>query len=133
MSSFKEKSGRQTRRQYTKEFKEEAVRLAGQPGMRQSQVARDLGISRSLLSSWTKALEETGTDAFRGHGNRRELEEKVSSLQRQLRIAEQERDILDAAWQGPYSQGGANPPQVTARHGPDIQPWRHIGNDVLYA
>lgn len=97
MSSFKEKAGRQTRRQYTKEFKLEAVRLAKQPGMGQSRVAKDLGISRSLLSSWTKALVQTGPDAFRGHGNRTELENEVAVLRRRLRIAEEERDILKKA------------------------------------
>lgn len=97
MSSYTGKTGKKTRRQYTKEFKQEAVRLAGEPGMGQSRVAKDLGISRSLLSSWTKALAETGTDAFRGHGNRGELEQEVAILKRQLRIAEQERDILKKA------------------------------------
>jgi transposase len=92
-----EKAGRKTRRQYTKEFKVEAVRLSREPGMGASKVARDLGIARSLLCLWMKALAETGTDAFRGHGKRTELEQENAVLRQRLRIAEEERDILKKA------------------------------------
>ena len=85
------------RQQYTKEFKREAIRLSRQPGMNQSQVANDLGIHRSLLTHWIAQAKTEGTDAFRGNGNRTALEAEVLSLRRQLRIAQEERDILKKA------------------------------------
>lgn len=46
-----------TKKTYTKEFKEDAVRLAKQTGKR-SQVARDLGIQVSMLRRWQLELEQ---------------------------------------------------------------------------
>jgi transposase len=50
---------------YTKEFKEEAVRLAKQTGKR-SQVA--LGIQVSMLRRWQFVLEQHEEKAFPGKG-----------------------------------------------------------------
>ncbi len=85
------------RKQYTKEFKREAVRLCGQPGKGPSQVAYDLGVDRSVLSRWIKAASTEGADAFRGHGKQTAEESELASLRRRLRIAEEERDILKKA------------------------------------
>ena len=65
--------------------------------MNQSQVARDLGIHRSMLTTWISQAQSAGGDAFRGNGNRTELEAENASLRRRLRIAEEERDILKKA------------------------------------
>ncbi len=40
------------RRQYTREFKLEAVRLAEESGRPETQIARELGIQDSLLKRW---------------------------------------------------------------------------------
>ena len=85
------------RKRYTEEFKREAIRLSRRPGMNQSQVAKDLGIQRSLLTNWIRQARTEGGDAFRGNGNRTALEAEVLSLRRQLRIAQDERDILKKA------------------------------------
>ena len=53
------------RRQHTREFKQEAVRLARQEGIGFVRAAKDLGIHESLLRSWAKALATEGADAFR--------------------------------------------------------------------
>ena len=45
---------------YTKEFKEEAVKLVQSSGKPAAQVARDLGISDSALYLWQKQLAEKG-------------------------------------------------------------------------
>ncbi len=85
------------RRQYTQEFKREAIRLSRQPGMGPSRVAKDLGINRTMLSTWIRQAQSDGGDAFRGHGNRTELEAEVVALRRQNRVLEEERDILKKA------------------------------------
>jgi len=40
------------RRRYTPEFKWEAVRMAREPGAVIRQVAKDLGLPRSVLHKW---------------------------------------------------------------------------------
>ncbi len=52
-----------TKKTYSKEFKEEAVRLAEQHG-NQSQTARDLGLQLSVLRRWIKEFNEVGTACY---------------------------------------------------------------------
>jgi transposase len=49
------------RRQFTEEFKREAVRLASQPSASKAGIANDLGINPNMLSRWTR--EQSGTVA----------------------------------------------------------------------
>lgn len=79
---------------YTKEFKEEAVRLAQTSGKPITQVARELGVSDSAIHSWRKELAEHGTEAFPGKGHQGPLEEEIVRLKRELERMQQERDIL---------------------------------------
>ncbi len=44
------------RKQYTAEFKREAVRLMAQNGLRAAAVARGLGINPNLLGKWKRQL-----------------------------------------------------------------------------
>jgi transposase len=93
-SSHQEGKEVKPRRRHSKEFKQEAVRLSQQPGISVALIANDLGISRSMLSTWARNLREAGIDAFRGNGNRAQLEEQNAALRHQIRKLEQERDIL---------------------------------------
>ncbi len=54
---------------YSKEFKQEAVRLVENSGKSMSQVARDLGIADSTLSHWCQQLSQQGEQAFPGSGH----------------------------------------------------------------
>ena len=119
------------RRHFDAAFKHEAVVLGKRIGIRQA--AQDLGIGESNLRNWTQAVAGHGSQAFAPLSQRTDIDAEMRRLREEVRVLRMEREILDAAWQGPYSQGGVNPPQVTVRHGPDIQPWRYIGNDVLHA
>jgi transposase len=47
----------QERRQYTREFKVEAVRLVVEEERPLAQVARELGIGRNLLQRWKREFE----------------------------------------------------------------------------
>ncbi len=85
------------RRQYTPEFKREAIMMAGLPGVGPSKAALSLGIDRSLISQWTKQAATEGTDAFRGHGVRTAHEEELLAMRRRITVLEQERDILKKA------------------------------------
>ena len=58
---------------YTKEFKEEAVRLVQTSGKPIAQIARELGISDSAIHGWRKELAEHGNEAFPGKGHQTAL------------------------------------------------------------
>ncbi len=79
---------------YTREFKEEAVRLARTSGKSIAQVARELGISDTSLHQWRKELTQHGKEAFPGSGSQTPLEEENRRLKRELERVQQERDIL---------------------------------------
>ena len=79
---------------YTKEFKQEAVRLVQTSGKPITQIARELGVSDSAIHSWRKELTEHGEEAFPGKGHQSALEEEVTRLKRELERVQQERDIL---------------------------------------
>ena len=79
---------------YTKEFKEEAVRLAQTSGKSIAQVARELGISDSAIHGWRKDLAQNGTEAFPGKGHQTVLEEENRRLKRENEHLRQEREVL---------------------------------------
>ena len=83
----------QNRKQYTAEFKQEAVRLAEELG-NVAQAARDLGIHESMLHRWKQQLAEHGDEAFPGQGHFRSDAETILQLRRENEILRQEREIL---------------------------------------
>ena len=86
------------RRQYTKEFKLEAVRLAEESKKPLSQVARELGIRADMLRAWKRQVEGVGSqDAFPGNGTLPGTEEENRRLRRELEVVRQERDFLKKA------------------------------------
>lgn len=87
---------------YTKEFKQEALRLCEQEGMSVAQVARDLGVREGALYRWRQ--EADGADAFRGKGQRTPEQARLAALERQVKVLEMERDILKKAL-GIFAEG----------------------------
>jgi transposase len=97
------------RKQYTEEFKLEAVRLATSSGKSVKEVARDLGINPNMLSRWKGKvsgaksrtidgkLPSRAGDVFPGHGKLTSQDEELRQLRRELAIVTEERDILKKA------------------------------------
>jgi hypothetical protein len=56
------------RRQYSSEFKREAVRLVTEGGLSIAQVARDLGRNDNIFSRWKQEATQNGQRAFPGQG-----------------------------------------------------------------
>lgn len=83
------------RRQFTKEFKQEAVRLVSEQGLSVAQASRDLGVSANVLHRWKKESEEHGKKAFPGHGQ--PIEAELARLRRENEVLRRERDILKKA------------------------------------
>lgn len=89
--------GKGVRKQYTKELKQEAVRLLTQPEAEILQTARNLGLHESVLRRWVKAAAQEGTEAFREHGQLTGQAEELQRLRRERDRTRQERDILKKA------------------------------------
>ena len=86
-----------TRRKYTQEFKEQAVKLTHTSDKGVEQIAADLGIHSKMLGRWRREHQASGkgTVAFPGNGNVRD--EELLNLRKALKQAEMERDILKKA------------------------------------
>ena len=85
------------RKIYSKEFKLETIELAKTSDKTDTQLERDLGLSRGCLYNWRKQLEEAGEQAFPGKGNLTLDDEYTRRLERELAMVRQERDILKKA------------------------------------
>ena len=85
------------RRQYTKEFKIEAVRLIVEEGRPISDVARELGTAQSLLHRWKKKSEEGKIDPFPGQGRLSPEDEELRRLRRENKRLRMEHEILKKA------------------------------------
>ena len=83
------------RRKFSKEYKEEAVRLAEKQGV--GAACESLGIDTSMLYQWRKQLQSDGAEAFRGNGNRTAVEEENRQLKLENRRLREEADILKKA------------------------------------
>ncbi len=56
------------RKKYSREFKQDAVRLVTEQGYDRSEAARNLGIDRGMLARWIKEFQTDDSEAFRGNG-----------------------------------------------------------------
>lgn len=85
------------RRQHSKEFKAEAVRLVKEGNRSFRDVAQSLDLDIGLLRKWAKTLGTQGAEAFRGHGQRTVLEQEAHELRQQVKRLKEENDILKKA------------------------------------
>jgi transposase len=85
------------RRNYTREFKVEAVRRIAAEGKGLAEVARELGLGESLLRSWKTALVTEGEQAFPGKGNLPAIEEELRRLRAENQKLRMEREVLKKA------------------------------------
>ena len=79
------------RKPYPPEFRVEAVRLSLQRGDRWKDVAGELGVSAETLRLWRK---QAAVDAKMAEGLTSDQLEELRRLRRQVRVLEEERDIL---------------------------------------
>ena len=89
----------QKRRQFTREFKLEAVRLV-KSGQSVSRVAAELGIRPDMLRAWKRQVAGSAgslKEVFRGQGRVTSQEQELRRLRHELVRVTEERDFLKKA------------------------------------
>ena len=87
---------RETRRQYTAEFKADAVRLLEEEGYGLSEVSRRLGVDRSCLTRWRREMRGEGQPTVAAASDR-DKEAELRRLREEVRKLRMEREILKKA------------------------------------
>jgi transposase len=85
------------RRQFTAEFKREAVRLATQAGVSRAKVAQELGLNAAMLGRWVRDAKVGKWELTPGKSLKTEQQAEIERLRRELQRAKTERDILKKA------------------------------------
>ena len=85
------------RRRFTREFKQEAVRLLDTGAKPAAGLARELGVPRNRLYKWKAELDTRGGEAFPGRGRRGATEEELARLRRENARLKEEVEILKKA------------------------------------
>lgn len=85
------------RREYSQEFKRDAVSLVIDQGYTRVKAAQSLGIDSALLSRWVREYEKDAGDAFRGRGNLRAEQEEIRQLKEVVKRLKMEKEILKKA------------------------------------
>ena len=82
------------RRQFSREFKLEAIRLVKERGVSVVQVSRDLDVGENVLRRWTKEFTSDPGQAFAGQGQLKPEQQEIDRLRREVAKLKAERDIL---------------------------------------
>lgn len=85
------------RRQFSREFKLEAVRLVKERGVSVVQASRDLDVGENVLRRWIKELTAYPGQAFPGQGQVKPEQQEIDRLRREVAKLKAERDILKKA------------------------------------
>ena len=83
---------------YSKEFKIEAIRLLNAGDKPASELARELGLKRTLLYRWKDQLQAKGEAAFSGSGRpKNDQLSEIAKLKNELKEVTEERERLKTA------------------------------------
>jgi transposase len=91
------RTGPARRRQFTREFKLEAVRLVTDGGRAPSVVARELGIHANMLRTWRRRLVDAAAAPAPGTGTVTSQDEEIRRRRREVARLTQARDFLRSA------------------------------------
>jgi transposase len=85
------------RRQYTEEFKREAIRLVTEQGYGVSETARNLGINAHMWGRWKRDVDTNGSAAFSGNGRMASDQDELQRWRDANKRWRMARDILKKA------------------------------------
>jgi transposase len=90
-------NARRTRRNYTKEFKADAVGLVVEQGYSSAEVGRRLGVSENNVNRWVRQYRDKKAIASTDGLTREQLEAELKRLRKENKRLEMEREILKKA------------------------------------
>lgn len=82
---------------YTKEFKQDAVKLVVEQRYSCPEVGRRLGVAASNITRWVRQYRQDQQDLDEGGITRKELETEIRRLKKENKRLEMEREILKKA------------------------------------
>lgn len=85
------------KKQYSAEFKIEAVKRLEKSGESLSNVARELGVSPTTMHGWVQKYKESSETPFPGSGHLKPEDEKLRKLEKEIRDLKEENEILKKA------------------------------------
>ena len=85
------------RKQYSKQFKIDAVKLITEQGYKVSEAARSLGIHEGILRRWKQELTSDDAQAFPGNGKMNSEKEELVRLRKEVKKLKMEKEILKKA------------------------------------
>ncbi len=86
-----------TRKQYSKEFKLDAISLVLEQGYSRVEAARSLEINANMLGRWLREHEAPEGQAFRGNGKLTAEQTEIRRLREENRRLKMEKEILKKA------------------------------------
>lgn len=86
-----------TRRQFSREFKLEAVKLVVERGVSVAQAAKDLDVHENVLRKWVREAKVDPQHAFPGQGVMRPEMAELERLRKENAKLKMERDLLKKA------------------------------------
>ena len=87
---------KKTRKKYTREFKDEAVKLITEQGYQITEAARNLGVNENMLGRWKREVEGGG-EGFQGSLGGATLQAELNRLRKENKRLKMEREILKKA------------------------------------
>ena len=84
-------------KRFSREYKEEIVRLVTELGKKQSEVAEDIGVSASTVRRWVNQVKAHGADSFPGKGYLRRPDAERKAFEKQIKDLREENAILKKA------------------------------------
>ena len=82
---------------YTREFKEEAVKMVIEGGLKIPEVARRLSIAKSTIDHWVKLAREGALNTAQNRRPVSQEQMELARLKREVAELKMERDILKKA------------------------------------
>ncbi len=85
------------KKQYSAEFKIEAVKRLEKSGEHLSKVAKELGVAPTTMNGWVKKYKESPVTPFPGSGHLKPEDERLRKLEKEIRDLKEENEILKKA------------------------------------
>jgi transposase len=85
------------RKDFTDEFKNDAVKLVTEQGYSCTEVGRRLGVNHTNISRWVRQYRGQSDSPLKNGGSTRELEEENKRLRKENKRLLMEREILKKA------------------------------------